>query len=106
MLDVKQKPHDRPTNHLPAKQQKHTDTSAKLPQQNSCGACHNLMLTDWLSIYAYIDAHPGASQLNVVEHFHTQQEGPLIFNQSTLCCKLQDCPKVEAHISEGSVRVW
>ncbi|KAF9226059.1 hypothetical protein BS17DRAFT_684458, partial [Gyrodon lividus] len=84
----KQKPQDKPTNHplTPVKWQKHTQdapaTSAQLPQQMSH---QNLTLTDWLLVYAYIDAHPGA----------------LIFNQPTLSCKLRERPKMEAHANDN-----
>ncbi|KIK77214.1 hypothetical protein PAXRUDRAFT_167499 [Paxillus rubicundulus Ve08.2h10] len=99
MLNVKRKPWDKPTNHplAPVKQQKHTQnvpaTSIQLPQQTSL---QNLTLSDWLSVYAYIDAHPGVSQANIVDHFQTCHEGALIFNQSTLSHKLRECPKMEA----------
>ncbi|KAF9220549.1 hypothetical protein BS17DRAFT_849410, partial [Gyrodon lividus] len=101
---AKWKPWDKPTNRplAPVKRQKHTQdapaTSAQLPQQMSR---QNLTLADWLLVYAYIDAHPGVSQANIVEHFQTRHEGALIFNQSTLSRKLQECPKMEARANDN-----
>ena len=62
-------------------------------------------------VYTYVDAHPGVSQANIVEHFQTRYEGALIFNQSTLSHKLQEQPKVEAHVNDNpnalsSKRPW
>ncbi|KAF9220287.1 DDE-domain-containing protein [Gyrodon lividus] len=107
-------PHDKPTNCplAPVKWQKHTQdapaTSTQPPQQMSC---QNLTLTDWLLVYAYIDAHPGVFQANIVEHFQTCHEGALIFNQSTLSCKLREHPKMEARANDNpndlsSKRPW
>ena len=104
MLNVKRKPRqlgDKPTNCPPVKRQKHTEdvaTSAQPPPQTSR---QNLTLADWLLVYAYIDAHPGVSQGNVVEHFQTRHEGALIFNQSTLSRKLRERPSMEARANDN-----
>ena len=60
----------------------------------------NLTLHDWLTVFAYIDSHPGQSQDIIVEHFKTRHEGALIFNQSTLSRKLHDRKKLEACANE------
>ncbi|KAF9233029.1 hypothetical protein BU15DRAFT_80530 [Melanogaster broomeanus] len=57
----------------------------------------NLTLHDWLTVFAYVDAHLGISQDVIVQHFKTYADGTLIFDQSTLSCKLRDREKLEAH---------
>ena len=46
------------------------------------------MLSDWLTVFAYVDAHPSVSQIEVVKHFRTLKTGALLFSQSTLSWKL------------------
>ncbi|KIK15869.1 hypothetical protein PISMIDRAFT_16207 [Pisolithus microcarpus 441] len=60
----------------------------------------NLTLHDWLTVFAYIDAHPDMSQEAVVEQFKSRHDGALIFTQSTLSRKLRDCNKLEARIDQ------
>ena len=43
----------------------------------------NLTLRDWLTIFAFIDAHPTLSQEHVVDHFSSLEKGALKFTQST-----------------------
>ena len=45
---------------------------------------NNLTLSDWLTVFAYIDNHPHELQEAIVNHFQTQVEGALFFDQSTL----------------------
>jgi hypothetical protein len=52
-------------------------------------------------IYAFIDTHPAATQTDVVRHFTMLPTGKLIFDQSTLSCKLRECPKMEACITDN-----
>ncbi|KAI6001166.1 hypothetical protein EDD15DRAFT_2150146, partial [Pisolithus albus] len=59
-----------------------------------------LTLHDWMTVFMYVDAHPGISQDAVVQHFKTCPEGTLIFDQSTLSRKLRDRQKLEARIHE------
>ncbi|KAI5995862.1 hypothetical protein EDD15DRAFT_2124923, partial [Pisolithus albus] len=59
-----------------------------------------LTLQDWMTVFMYIDSHPGVSQDAIVQHFKTRPEGALIFDQSTLSCKLRDRQKLEARIHE------
>jgi hypothetical protein len=49
----------------------------------------NLTLRDWMTVFSYIDLHPGIEQGKVVKHFATKADGALIFNQSTLSRKLK-----------------
>ncbi|KIK12613.1 hypothetical protein PISMIDRAFT_120579 [Pisolithus microcarpus 441] len=59
-----------------------------------------LTLQDWMTVFMYIDAHPGVSQDAIVQHFKTHPEGALLFDQSTLSHKLRDWQKLEARIRE------
>jgi hypothetical protein len=58
-------------------------TSAKSAATHQCD---NLTLQDWLTIFAFIDAHPTLSQERVVDHFSSLEKGALKFTQSTLSC--------------------
>jgi Tc5 transposase DNA-binding domain len=49
----------------------------------------NLTLHDWMTVFSFIDLHPGMDQGKVVEHFERKTDGALIFNQSTLSRKLR-----------------
>ena len=69
------KPKDRPA------------TSAMLPAKQSR---QNLTLSDWMTIFAYFDSHHDMKQAAVVRYFWTHPSGHLIFDQSTLSCKLQE----------------
>ena len=89
---------------LPAKWTKVEDrnapqTSAQAPPASSW---KNLTLTDWLTVYAFVNEHPTARQGDVVRHFATLKSGTLIFDQSTLSCKLRERPKMEARINDNS----
>jgi hypothetical protein len=106
MLNAKWKPCNKPTNHPPraAKRPKHAKnasaSSAKPPLVQQI-ACKNLTLSDWLLVYHFVDEHLDASQAEIVEHFGTRQEGPLIFTQSTLSRKLRDRPEMEARTDDN-----
>ncbi|KAF9219906.1 DDE-domain-containing protein [Gyrodon lividus] len=58
----------------------------------------NLTLSDWLTVFAYIGAHPLTPQADVVKHFQTQRSGALIFTQSMLSRKLKERPELEKRI--------
>ena len=60
----------------------------------------NLTLHDWLTVFAYVDAHPGVSQDVIVRHFKTWSDGALIFDQSTLSRKLAKCKTLQARVHE------
>ena len=49
----------------------------------------NLTLSDWLTVFAFIDSHPSHSQGKVVRHFSERIDGALIFKQSTLSRKIK-----------------
>ena len=55
----------------------------------------NLKLSDWLTVFAYIDTHPTLSQTEVVKHFTTLKSGALVFTQPTLSRKLQERSDLE-----------
>lgn len=61
---------------------------------------NNLTLHDWMTVFAYIDAHPGTSQDAIVEHFKTRAEGTLTFDQSTLSRKIKGRKELEARVSD------
>ena len=44
---------------------------------------------DWMTVYAYVDEHPGVSQGEIVWHFAFKTDDALIFTQSTLSRKLK-----------------
>src|SRR6267154_3338267 len=106
-LNLKRKPRDKPAAYTqPAKKQKITNdtphTSAQLP--NKCSnSRQNLTLADWLSVYAFVDAHPRATQADIVRHFKSRPTGGLNFDQSTLSRKLRlgERPNMEARINDN-----
>ena len=57
----------------------------------------NLTLADWLTVFNFIDEHPGILQTHVVKHFKTRKEGALIFTQLTLSQKLEQHAELESH---------
>jgi Tc5 transposase DNA-binding domain len=73
-------------------------TSAQMPQDTTR---KNLTLSDWLTVYAFVDSHPAVTQADVVKHFATVKTGRLIFDQSTLSRKLRERPKMEARINDN-----
>jgi hypothetical protein len=50
-----------------------------------------------LTVFAFIDTHPGISQASVCSHFHTLVGGALEFNQATLSQKLKKREELEAY---------
>src|SRR5258707_4262591 len=60
----------------------------------------NLTLFDWMTVYTYVDTLPQPiNQGEVVKYFATRPQGTLLFTQSTLSCKLQQRPEMEAHVN-------
>ena len=57
----------------------------------------NLTINDWLTIFAFIDTHPGISQTSVCNHFQSLTDGALEFNQTTLSWKLKKWEEIEAY---------
>ncbi|KIJ51658.1 hypothetical protein M422DRAFT_157586 [Sphaerobolus stellatus SS14] len=55
----------------------------------------NLTLHDWLTVFAWIDEHPGVKQEDIVQHFAIKTDGALIFTQSTLSRKLAKREELE-----------
>ncbi|KAG1887182.1 hypothetical protein F4604DRAFT_1720679 [Suillus subluteus] len=64
-------------------------------------ARQNLTLSDWLTVFAYVDAHPTVSQSDIVNHFKNLQTGAFIFTQSTLSRKLRERSILEARINDN-----
>ncbi|KIK88625.1 hypothetical protein PAXRUDRAFT_152252 [Paxillus rubicundulus Ve08.2h10] len=75
----------------------HPCTSA----QTSTLSWQNLTLSDWMHVYNFVDAHPTVTQAQIVQHFSSLKTGALLFDQSTLLCKLWEHPKMEAHVSDN-----
>ncbi|KIK76363.1 hypothetical protein PAXRUDRAFT_170167, partial [Paxillus rubicundulus Ve08.2h10] len=61
----------------------------------------NLMLSDWMHVYSFADAHPTVTQAQIVQHFSSLKTDALLFDQSTLSRKLWEHPKMEAHVSDN-----
>jgi hypothetical protein len=57
----------------------------------------NLTVNDWLTVFAFIDTHPGISQASVCNHFCSLADGALVFNQATLSQKLKKREDVKAY---------
>ena len=57
----------------------------------------NLTINDWLTVFTFIDTHPGISQKSVCNHFHSLTDGALEFNQATLSRKLKNREDLEAY---------
>jgi hypothetical protein len=59
----------------------------------------NLTLHDWMTVFAYMDEHPGMSQGDIVRHFASRIDGTLTFDQSTLSQKVKAWPKLKKCIT-------
>ncbi|KIK76824.1 hypothetical protein PAXRUDRAFT_168678, partial [Paxillus rubicundulus Ve08.2h10] len=97
------KPRDKPTQYnWPAKKQKNTqDVPSTSAQPAQSITQSNLTLSDWITVFAYIDSHPTVPQNSVVKHFGTLKSGTLIFTQATLSRKLHTQPVLEAHVNDN-----
>jgi hypothetical protein len=58
----------------------------------------NLTLQDWMTVFSFVDLHPGIEQGNIVKHFATKAGGALIFDQSTLSRKLRMREQLEERV--------
>src|SRR3954454_8729296 len=58
----------------------------------------NLTLHDWMTVLAFVDAHPNLGQADIVNHFKTRRDGILTFIQSTLSRKLKMETELAARI--------
>ena len=62
----------------------------------------NLTLSDWMTVYAYVDTLPQPiNQGAVVKHFATRPERALLFTQPTLSRKLQQRSEMEARLDSN-----
>ncbi|KAF8233925.1 hypothetical protein L208DRAFT_1264341, partial [Tricholoma matsutake] len=52
-----------------------------------------------LTVYAYVDNHPGVPQVDLVQHFASKTDGALIFMQLTLSRKLKSHLEFEKCVS-------
>ncbi|THH15958.1 hypothetical protein EUX98_g9379 [Antrodiella citrinella] len=72
-------------------------TSAQPAKSNSRA---NLTLHDWLTVVAFVNAHPAMSQAAIVQHFATLADGALLFSQAALSRKLK--PDMRAELDRRS----
>jgi hypothetical protein len=76
-------------------------TPRKVPASSAISAKSrqhkNLTINDWLTVFAFIDSHPGISQKSICNHFHSLPDGALEFNQGTLSRKLKKREELEAY---------
>ncbi|KIJ27261.1 hypothetical protein M422DRAFT_89308, partial [Sphaerobolus stellatus SS14] len=72
-----------------------TSAKSNLPEKHQ-----NLTLHDWMTVFAYINVHPGIPQDQIIQHFKTHKTDALIFDQSTLSRKLPKRAKLEARVNE------
>ncbi|KIK73490.1 hypothetical protein PAXRUDRAFT_20788 [Paxillus rubicundulus Ve08.2h10] len=102
MLAEKRKPRNKP---VPYNRQPKKPNVKDAPLTSAQPVAHtswqNLTLSDWLTVFAYIDAHPLTPQGDVVTHFKTLQSGALTFMQPTLSQKLKEHPELERHLSDN-----
>src|SRR5258706_14507026 len=62
----------------------------------------NLTLSDWMTVYAYVDTLPQpVNQGAVVKFFATRPEGALLFTQPTLSRKLRHRSEMEARVDSN-----
>ncbi|KAK2463927.1 hypothetical protein APHAL10511_004099 [Amanita phalloides] len=61
----------------------------------------NLSLHNWLTVFAYINEHPGALQEDIVGHFASKTNGSLHFTQSTLSQKLKMRQQLEEQVHDN-----
>lgn len=105
-LTLKCKSHNKPAAYTqPTKKQKITNDTSHISAAQLYSKCsnsrQNLTLADWLSVYAFIDAHPHATQADIIQHFKSLPTGALNFDQSTLSCKLRTRPNMKARINDN-----
>ncbi|KAG6855876.1 hypothetical protein H0H87_009793 [Tephrocybe sp. NHM501043] len=63
----------------------------------------NLMLHNWMTVFAYIDAHTSMSQTQIWDHFALKKDGALEFSQSALSRKLKVRDKLEPCVHNNPV---
>ncbi|KAF9220388.1 DDE-domain-containing protein [Gyrodon lividus] len=105
MPSEKCKPQGKPAQYnQPAKKQKtahKVSATSTQPPVAQFTTRSNLTLSDWMTVFAYVDSHPTLPQNSIVEHFQTLKSGALIFTQSTLCRKLQDREALEVRVHDN-----
>jgi hypothetical protein len=55
----------------------------------------NLTLHDWMTVFAFIDQHPGITQGDIMKHFASKSDGALSFNQCILSRKIKSWEELE-----------
>jgi len=52
-----------------------------------------------MTVFAFIDQHPGMTQGNIMKHFASKSDGALIFNQGTLSRKIKSWEELKKHVT-------
>ncbi|KAG6815073.1 hypothetical protein H0H87_005350, partial [Tephrocybe sp. NHM501043] len=63
----------------------------------------NLTLHNWMTVFAYIDAHTSMPQTQIQDHFALKKDGALEFSQSVLSRKLKVHDKLETCVHDNPV---
>ncbi|KAH7914015.1 hypothetical protein BJ138DRAFT_985022, partial [Hygrophoropsis aurantiaca] len=61
----------------------------------------NLALSDWMSVFEFVDQNPTMCQGKIVEHFKTKAEGALVFTQPTLSRKIKNRDSLVARVQSN-----
>jgi hypothetical protein len=59
----------------------------------------NLTLHDCMMVFAFIEQHPGMTQVDIRKHFASKSDGTLIFNQCTLSRKIKSWEELKKHVT-------
>ena len=97
----KRKPRNTPLEYSrrPKKPKALGDNTPGTSAQTTQTSRKNLTLADWLTVFAYVDAHPSVPQKDIVKHFGTLKTGALLFSQPTLSRKLDDRLDLENRVN-------
>lgn len=95
--DRKRKPR---TSHAPYKPRKAKKIRDKKPPKTSAQPIQSRKCNDWMTVFAYIDEHPGLSQDAIVTDFKSRAAGALIFDQSTLSQKIKKRCRLEERVND------
>lgn len=98
------KPREKPSpyTHKPGPKGKRTGNQTKTSARPAASNKRdNLTLHDWMTVLAYVDDHPSATQASVVEHFKSRSQGALLFSQSALSRKVKDRNSLEERVQSN-----
>jgi hypothetical protein len=89
------KPREKPTPYVRKPDKVKIPRDAPATSATKSKGRQNLTLHDWLTVFAYMDAHPDMGQGQIVQHFATRKEGTLTFTQPTLSRKIEKRSELE-----------